>query len=741
MPAGESPVPGTVLVGSVASTGSSVIETSMDSTAATRDQAASGSCTGLHRPPPAIKLLQHMHPRVGPVNKKAKAQLEQIRMLGYRDFADLPITFDYYHGDVPGEASEQKRSRRWTECQNMEKWLNEQTARHNDPISNNDHNDEEIAKEAENQLVTESDTLNASLVSEVDALKVALHKSNLKCKNIMDELKKERIARIKAEENSQEIKEISIHTQALEKNNTALRTKLAEYKSRNEVLTEENKTMVNKMTEISNNMKLIEQRIEVVEQENSNLRKGLPQSNTVVTIQETLRDTQKQLAETGLERTRLREELVEIKAKTSAATVGEEGKAELLIQSLLEKMMPSIRKCIVDTISEPDRRAPSTTELLSEENTFKFPASPAPKSWAQVANRRKRTLEDPAFPSLPQQRVEFGPPNLAVFPPHPEQQRQIILTNQRKNKNKFSQRPQKSNVETQPTVPIQKATTAELLNTPNPRGATTRGTSAKILILPHEGKKVTELLRVNKILPREMGITHILQFDSGAALLTVSKEKKSELKEAIQTAGLEVKNERMITQPTWKLHNVPADYPTEEVGKDIQSATGIVPDEIVKIDYKNGSKEKTMMLIKGSLDLFNKILNRRSLQIEYGLRCRIDTEPQLMRCIKCTRMGHTQKWCTGLEKEVEEAQKADSGCLDCHSHNHLVRSGKLGSAKPRPTAHKKDSKGCPTRQHYRNKYINAVNRAGYHAVHQHIEAIEGASTSNSITINVEDNSN
>lgn len=107
--------------------------------------------------------------------------------------------------------------------------------------------------------------------------------------------------------------------------------------------------------------------------------------------------------------------------------------------------------------------------------------------------------------------------------------------------------------------------------------------SEKVLLLPpptlgdNAGKKqVTTVLKEQKIYPRTAGIRHTVEFSSGAALLTVEKDKINLLLEKVKEFGIEPK--RRIPQNIYefKLHGVPTDL----------TAVDTNPTEIISIKYK-----------------------------------------------------------------------------------------------------------------------------------------------------------
>lgn len=237
------------------------------------------------------------------------------------------------------------------------------------------------------------------------------------------------------------------------------------------------------------------------------------------------------------------------------------------------------------------------------------------------------------------------------------------------------------------------------------------GSTTKVLILPSEGKRVQETLRDKKILPRHIGVTNVVEFTSGAMLATVQKEKKDMMLQKITEAGLTVKNQTTKEQYEWRIHRIPAEYPAEEVSEDIRTATGYKPSEVVIVPYKaEKNKGLAVAIVKGTRELFESIRDRRTLQIEYGLRLRVDTEPQLMRCKMCQLLGHTQNHCSGIPPQILQMQKEQGGCMDCHAYNYGIKKAGLPQNRSRPTNHQPMDQVCPTKKSLRRKYINATRR-------------------------------
>ena len=232
----------------------------------------------------------------------------------------------------------------------------------------------------------------------------------------------------------------------------------------------------------------------------------------------------------------------------------------------------------------------------------------------------------------------------------------------------------------------------------------------KILFLPPSStssKKVTAILREHKIVPRNTGIRHTVEFSSGAALLTVEKDHLENLLAKAKECGIEPKRKIIPNTFEFKLHGVPDDYPKEELAEDINDALGHKPSDIIFIKYKDNRVGQHMAIIKCSRELLDAANNRQTIRVEYQ-RCRIDTKPQLMKCKKCSLYGHTQNHCKGITERIDQISKETGECLDCLVYNQEQLSAGLPRHRLRDTNHAKGHHHCATKKALLKKYYVGI---------------------------------
>lgn len=244
-----------------------------------------------------------------------------------------------------------------------------------------------------------------------------------------------------------------------------------------------------------------------------------------------------------------------------------------------------------------------------------------------------------------------------------------------------------------------------------------RPETIKILALPRSYKKVTEELQDKKIRPRTYGVSNVVEFASGAALLTIEKEKARAFKDSLHGAGVQIKERTALKSFSIKIHGVPNINTEDDIREDVAAALGSNPISVHKVLYKlkdnatpaqNGNV--VMVAVECSREMLTAAEKRQSLLIGYR-RCRIDTTPQLMKCKKCTLLGHTQNHCEGVAADLQAKKQSGNFCLDCLVYNDRITRAGLPKYRHRPVTHLAGSRECPTKRSMMKKY-NAARQMG-----------------------------
>lgn len=157
-----------------------------------------------------------------------------------------------------------------------------------------------------------------------------------------------------------------------------------------------------------------------------------------------------------------------------------------------------------------------------------------------------------------------------------------------------------------------KGTTADKQTEELPRKPTD-----KILLLPPpENKKISDVMETHRVRLSTFGIRNIVHFKSGAALLTVDKEKTESLKNHLPTLGLCLKEAARPWDHCFRFHQIPKLNSAADVAEDIAVLSGIPTSKIKVslIQYKDALRPKTQMaVIEGNSHLFQFASSRPSI--------------------------------------------------------------------------------------------------------------------------------
>lgn len=168
---------------------------------------------------------------------------------------------------------------------------------------------------------------------------------------------------------------------------------------------------------------------------------------------------------------------------------------------------------------------------------------------------------------------------------------------------------------------------------------------------------------------------------------------------------MQLKQDKRISQFEICVHGVPTTT-KEEVAEDIEALTGQKPEKILLFPYKSSRLEGSQVaVVKCGRELYDSLSSRRSILIGYS-KCRIDSNPTVMRCITCKVFGHTKTHCPGIPAAVQEmVNKAPQACLDCTVYNSRQLEAGLPKSRLRSTQHQAGSSAYPTRAALLRKYL------------------------------------
>lgn len=221
------------------------------------------------------------------------------------------------------------------------------------------------------------------------------------------------------------------------------------------------------------------------------------------------------------------------------------------------------------------------------------------------------------------------------------------------------------------------------------------------------------MLREHKISQSEYGIRNLIEFKSGAALITILEETSEKLKTKIPEMGLHLKQTQPRVVHTFRIHNIPADSQEDGVMEDMTLALGMTPIKVELVNYTNNkTKDSKLAVITCNLETLQVAENKNTILINYKC-CHLDCNPQLMRCRLCTRYGHTRNHCPGPNEELTKMAKDQQYCLDCLHFNHDQKTAGLPRNRYRPCDHSAGTTLCPTWTSLKNKYLRTrVNPIG-----------------------------
>jgi hypothetical protein len=698
------------------------------------------------------KLLQHLHPPYVPKNRLAKNHLLQITILGYKEFCELPIQFNYYEPTLPGESKKQKMSRRLTECKNLKDWIAKQAQAKNITIEAEDEQEEELIDLMEDA----SNDHQYPVPNNTPSIVQTLEKENQSLKLQIEELRKEkehaeeRESALKAKLDSYS-KQHAIDKQQKESMQDKLSALSKENSEMHIKITELTKSISPKMNETSDQLAKITKKLGEERTASSELRQQLKATELEVkelrhastTMQREMAEKEANMAAKTLHlETRIRE--LQKPADTQNANNSISADTNTYLQHEIEKVVTRTIENILPKIMGELRAQQDThpvEPILDDHEPLRLrdePQNRGPQESIQQRRRRKRNSKQGTITPPPEARKkieargrkhnnelrlnimqeEWNGPNDEIQTADSIGTAASLFTHGRtparesapNNNADWVTVARKGRQRTQKAI-----ATTNSLNGP-------KADLTKMLILPAAGEKVPETMRKNKVLPRMYGVKNIVEFSSGAILVSLEKSKKEDMLKKLAEIGLTTKSQSTTPKYEWKLHGVPKDYPPEEICEDILAATGIMPNEVIIVNYGGDkAQDKVLAIVKGDKALFEAIKGRITIQIEY-VRCRIDTEPNLMKCQTCKLFGHTKNRCSGVPSGVLEKFKEEGGCMDCHAYNYNISKSKLPRSRCRPTDHVQASKTCPTRAHLKKKYILSLQRAEKERPH------EGSST-------------
>lgn len=228
----------------------------------------------------------------------------------------------------------------------------------------------------------------------------------------------------------------------------------------------------------------------------------------------------------------------------------------------------------------------------------------------------------------------------------------------------------------------------------------------KVLILPEADKKVVQSMREKNLKARELGISNVVEFPSGAALLLIQEKNANETMKKIEDAGLQQKPQPTLREKnSFKVHDIPVGNTEEDIEEEIHNILGIKPDKVILLHYRDEKKKNVRLgVIEGSKSLADAVKNKKFLFIDYK-HCRIDNKPNLMRCKTCKLLGHTKNNCGGIPAAVllDYQQQQGKACLDCLAYNKRMALAGFSTGRYRFTDHELDSRECPTKKAFLKK--------------------------------------
>lgn len=206
--------------------------------------------------------------------------------------------------------------------------------------------------------------------------------------------------------------------------------------------------------------------------------------------------------------------------------------------------------------------------------------------------------------------------------------------------------------------------------------------------------------------PAQYGIKNVVEFASGALLVTLEKEKAQPFKTRLKEVGLQVKDTNSSPREyRFAIHNVPIDNTIEEIKDDVEHALGNAANTVTLVLYKEEQKNhQRIAVVTCGKELFDLAETRISILVGYQ-RCPIDTRPRLMRCQTCHLYGHTKNHCSGIPESVTKEAEGNRHCADCLVYNRRQKLAKRPKTFHRNTDHPAGSSSCGTKRALLKKYL------------------------------------
>lgn len=214
-------------------------------------------------------------------------------------------------------------------------------------------------------------------------------------------------------------------------------------------------------------------------------------------------------------------------------------------------------------------------------------------------------------------------------------------------------------------------------------------------------------METNRVCPSTFGIRNIIHFKSGAALLTVDKDKIDSFKNHLPALGLSLKEATRPREHSFRIHQIPKFNSEADVAEDI-AALSDIPTFKIKVSlvqYREALRPNTQMaVIKGDSSLLQ---FARPTMLIGATRCPVDITLRIMRCSTCSLFGHTRNHCLGIPETVATDMNDGKGCGVCLLHNHETAKAGLPKSRFRPTNHLAGSQQCRTKAALIKKYLAA----------------------------------
>lgn len=613
--------------------------------------------------------LQLQYPTYEPEHKRCKEQLKLIRILGYEEFNDLPILFDYYEPSLPNELTSKKNARRQKECARLDEWIKakqiEKFGRPPPSPANKKKKVEDTPRVADLEVLTDTE-------SQADAETMD---SQMQCLLSENEYLREK---------AEDYEEQCGYAEQLEGQVQALKTKLESYVASVATEKQERQKLEKRLDELETQYCDLRDENTQLREENSHLKEEVEQHRSkqptyLAELQKKLEETNKNLMKERIDCNQLRLEIQRSQISQEGASntpLGEDLQAT--IAKMIEKALTDIMPRLQSVQYQPHKNTtetPGTAELLHSETGFQFPRT--------RPTRRRAPMQ--AQPQGPEPAAETQTPNLRNKPSTSNPSYSTAL---RKEKQQQQQIPVKSGKQGQ-----QKRQPAS--RPPRPPATEAPPPVSKVLILPKGGgKTVITSMREQQIRARQLGIKNAVEFPSGATLLIVEPEKLQELEKQVTALGHQKKPQRVKDQHTLRIHDIPDYNSVDDVREDITRALGHAPLNIEFAYYREEAKKDVRMaIVECSKELWMAAETRRTLAIDLK-RCRIDTSIRLMRCKDCKLYGHTKNHCTGIPEGVKDKE----GCQDCLVYNKRIADAGLHKSRLRNAQHQAGEKSCPTKQ-------------------------------------------